>query len=229
MAKKKSRHAKRLDTLAAQTTRKKQAVLAALIKYPVVQTAISEAGVGRSTFYGWCKTDREFFAFAKKTQDEGNRFVSDMAKSQIIRHIQDGYFPACVYWLKHHDPEFAERFTHKHRHEFEVPRELTKDEIEKVKNSLYNIGLREIVRLNKSDIREGDEETATAGHGDTTDSETDKVPVVPPTKKKSDDVPLPAPGKKKGRLLRDLLIEERRKELEAEAEKKAKENGELPT
>src|SRR3989344_2343599 len=154
MARKKSRHAKRLDTIAAQTARKKQEMLAELIKYPVVQTAIARAGGGRSTFYGWCKTDRGFAAIAKQTQDEGNRFVNDMAKSQVIRRIQDGYFPACVYWLKHHDPEFAERLTHKHRHEFEVPRELTKDEIEKVKNSLYNIGLREIVRLNKSDRSE---------------------------------------------------------------------------
>ena len=148
---------KRLDTLAAQTERQKQAVLAELLRYPVVQAAVSKSGVGRATFYVWCKTDQEFAKLADRMRAEGKRFINDLAESQIIRHIQDGYFPASVYWLKHHSKEYEERYSHQHdhHHEHEFHQELTAEERERIHHALYNVGLKEVIRMNKPDEKEG--------------------------------------------------------------------------
>jgi len=76
---------------------KKEKVLEALEQsLGVVTFACKSVGVGRSTFYKWCKEDEDF---AKQVKDiEG--VALDFAESQLFKQIKNDNTSATIFYLK---------------------------------------------------------------------------------------------------------------------------------
>jgi len=80
-----------------QTEQHKKALLIALEKsLGVVTEACKQAGIGRTTFYEWCKADKEF----KKQVDEIESIALDFAESQLFKNIGTGKEASLIFYLK---------------------------------------------------------------------------------------------------------------------------------
>lgn len=147
--KKTSATAKRLATLTKQTSRQKVEMLEQLKKTPIVQTACAKTGVGHSTYYAWRRDDKGFEKASDEAKHQGKLFINDMAESQLIRKIQDGSsMTAIIYWLKNNHPDYTDTVRYIHRYEV-ADAEIDEKEVRKIAKALYNLGLAEIIRMNK--------------------------------------------------------------------------------
>jgi hypothetical protein len=80
-----------------KTEHKKRAMLEALQKtLGVVTTACKTADVGRTQFYEWLKTDKDFKAEVDAVKD----IALDFAESQLHKQIQEGNTTATIFYLK---------------------------------------------------------------------------------------------------------------------------------
>ena len=80
-----------------KTEHTKKALLEALEKsLGVVTTACKKVGVGRTTYYDWYNTDKEF----KDSVDELKNVALDFAESQLHKQIQDNSTAATIFYLK---------------------------------------------------------------------------------------------------------------------------------
>ena len=80
-----------------KTEHLKKAVIEALEKsLGVVTTACKKAGIGRTIYYEWLKTDENF---KKEVQDISN-VALDFAESQLHKQIGDGNSSATIFYLK---------------------------------------------------------------------------------------------------------------------------------
>jgi len=76
---------------------KKDALLQALEKsLGVVTTACKQVGIGRTTYYDWLNTDKDF---AKQVSEIQN-VALDFAESQLHKQIGDGSTAATIFYLK---------------------------------------------------------------------------------------------------------------------------------
>ena len=148
-----------METLAAKAKADKEALLAQLAKYPIVETACARVGVGRSTYYDWRQRDRKFRELADKALSGGKSLINDMAESMLIKNIQDGSNTSIIFWLKNHHGDYSDRVYHEH--EFTFP-EISEEEAGKISVALHNIGLREIIKMNSAQEKKLDENLAKA-------------------------------------------------------------------
>ena len=100
---------KQQPTIIDRIANDKLELIQQLQKMPIVQIACERAGIGRATFYRWCKKDAEFAEKARSSLSEGKAMVNDMAESQLISSIKDKSFQAIAYWLKHNHPDYRTR------------------------------------------------------------------------------------------------------------------------
>lgn len=98
---------RRRGTVTARQEREKQLLLEQLKKIPIVQVCCEKLGIGRTTFYDWCKADPAFAMEADRTLAEGISLVNDMVESQLLAAARDGNLGAITYWLKHRHPAYA--------------------------------------------------------------------------------------------------------------------------
>ena len=83
--------------MSEQTEHNKKAVLIALEKsLGVVTAACKRAGVGRTQFYEWLRTDEEF---AKQVEDIRD-VTLDFAESALYQQIKKGNTAATIFLLK---------------------------------------------------------------------------------------------------------------------------------
>ena len=83
--------------MSEQTEHNKKAVLIALEKsLGVVTAACKQAGVGRTQFYEWLRTDEEF---AKQVEDIRD-VTLDFAESALYQQIKKGNTAATIFLLK---------------------------------------------------------------------------------------------------------------------------------
>lgn len=148
---KKNKTEKRLETLAVKTKEQKQAFLEQLPKYPIVQVACEKSGVGRSTYYAWRKSDKKFAKEADEAITSGTFFINDMAESKLIQNIQNNSNTAIIFWLKNHHAMYNERIMHEHTLQFE---ELERDDRKAIAKALINIGLGNVIKMNKQELEE---------------------------------------------------------------------------
>lgn len=139
---KKNKTEKRLETLATKTREQKKTFLEQLPKYPVVQVACEKSGVGRSTYYAWRKSDKEFAKQADESIRSGELFINDMAESKLIQNIQNGNNTAIIFWLKNHHDSYNERIVHEHV----IAEEEITEEKKAMAKALINIGLGNILK-----------------------------------------------------------------------------------
>jgi hypothetical protein len=80
-----------------KTEHKKRAMIQALEKtLGVITTACKTADVGRTQFYEWLKTDKDF----KSEVDNIKNIALDFAESQLHKQIQEGNTTATIFFLK---------------------------------------------------------------------------------------------------------------------------------
>lgn len=110
---------KNQDTVGVRRAREQALLLEQLKKMPIVQIACEKSGVSRATYYRWKKEDEIFAQAADEALLEGTALVSDMAESQLLSQIRDGNLGAVMYWLKHRNSHYNNRFevTAKLKHE----------------------------------------------------------------------------------------------------------------
>ena len=107
---------KKAETILNRITEQKKELLIQFRKNPVLQSVCHRVGISRSTVYRWMGEDSTFCRLVKQAQNEGNEFVADMAKSQVIKQISEGNLTASFFWLKtRKKEEFAESVLHEHR------------------------------------------------------------------------------------------------------------------
>ena len=78
-------------------------------KTPIVQVACEKTGIGRSTYYRWCKENKKFQEKAEEALIKGSLLVNDMAESQLISAIRDKNLTAIIFWLKNHHSAYKTR------------------------------------------------------------------------------------------------------------------------
>lgn len=94
-----------------KTEHTKKALLQALEKsLGVVTTACKKLGIGRTTYYDWYNTDKEF---AAKVDDLQN-VALDFAETQLHQQIADNNTSATIFYLKTKGKKrgFVERTEH---------------------------------------------------------------------------------------------------------------------
>ncbi len=80
-----------------KTEQHKKAIIAALEKsLGVVTEACRKVGVGRTTFYGWLKDDKEFDAEVKDVQN----IALDFVESKLFENIREGKTSEMIFYLK---------------------------------------------------------------------------------------------------------------------------------
>lgn len=153
------RMVKRQKTLAETTQKQKSALLEELAKCPIVQVACERTSIGRATYYKWRENDVEFRRMSGKAIDEGEKFINDIAESQLIRKIKEGNMTSIIYWLKNNHKKYSER-------RYDEPTEglgvLPPDQAKELVRALHLMGLTELVRRSKKlekGFRESEEET----------------------------------------------------------------------
>jgi hypothetical protein len=115
----------------------KAAVLEQLLKTPIVEVACSKAGIGKTSFYEWKKSDPEFASAVEEAMKEGYEFVSDIAESQLISLIKKGNFSAVAYWLKHHRESYTTKV--EMNGTLTVREELTEEESEILRQAFEHV------------------------------------------------------------------------------------------
>lgn len=140
------RMVKRQKTLAEITQKQKDALLEELTKCPIVQVSCERTSVGRATYYKWRTDDPEFRRASNNAIDEGEKFINDIAESQLIRKIKEGNMTAIIYWSKHNNKKYSER-------RYDEPTEglgvLPPDQAKELVKALHLMGLTELVRRSK--------------------------------------------------------------------------------
>ena len=110
----------RLRTLEKKSKKLKDELLERLSKAPVITAAIRAVGIGRSTYYKWCKEDPEFDRVAKLAIGESRKLVNDIAISKLMQRIDEGHMTALIFWLKNNHEWFTDIIRHEHTHEHHV-------------------------------------------------------------------------------------------------------------
>jgi hypothetical protein len=107
---------KKAQTIKKRKDALKKKLLKILEQQPVIQTAVSIAGIDKSTYYRWRDEDKKFRENADKAHDEGVKFVNDMMESLIIKTAREGKVTSMIFWLKNHHPDYSEKkfFNHEH-------------------------------------------------------------------------------------------------------------------
>lgn len=73
----------------------------------IVEYACKRAGVGRTNYYRFRKSDQEFAKAADEAINEGTDFVNDMAESGLLQGIKNQEFSSIAFWLKNRHPKFS--------------------------------------------------------------------------------------------------------------------------
>lgn len=89
-----------------QATDKKKLLLR-LVKTPIIEVACKQAGVPRSTYYRWRKSDEGFAEACDEAIEESTGRINDLAESQLITAIKEQNMTAIIFWLKHHHKRYA--------------------------------------------------------------------------------------------------------------------------
>lgn len=80
-----------------KTEHSKKALLKALeSSLGVVTNACKKTGIGRTTYYDWYNSDKEF----KKQVDDLSNVALDFAESSLHSQIINGSVPATIFYLK---------------------------------------------------------------------------------------------------------------------------------
>jgi hypothetical protein len=134
------------ETVAARIAKDKAAVLEYLRATPIVQLAVKQANVGRTTYYSWRKQDAKFAKAADEAAQAGVLMLNDVAEAQLLSLIKDKKFEAIRFWLAHRHPAYAAKLelqgsiTHERRELTPAEKKLVRQALRLAKLRAYGTG-----------------------------------------------------------------------------------------
>lgn len=105
-------NAKKQETIKKRQAEQKEALLAQLRRYPIVQVACEKADVGRQTYYRWRNEDDDFSKATDEALAEGEELFNDLAEHQLLALMKDKHWPAIHFWLEKRHPKFDKTKVH---------------------------------------------------------------------------------------------------------------------
>jgi hypothetical protein len=87
----------------------KKKLLEALKENHIVLAACRKAGIGKSSYYRFRKSDAKFAEKADEAIKEGVSLVNDAAEGTVVGAIKERNLDAAKFWLKHRHPDFKDR------------------------------------------------------------------------------------------------------------------------
>ena len=99
----------RNQTIENRQTTLKKLMLEHLRKMPNIQLVCEKIGVGRTTFYTWCRQSKKFKQQAEEAKLEGRFYMSDFAEGQLFSLIKDGKIEAIRLYLQNNHPQYANK------------------------------------------------------------------------------------------------------------------------
>ena len=84
----------------------KEKLLEALKENHIVLIACKRAGISKSAYYRFRKSDSKFAKKADEAIQEGVSLVNDAAEGTVVGAIKDRSLDAAKFWLKHRHPDF---------------------------------------------------------------------------------------------------------------------------
>lgn len=97
MAKKEKGVTDKSNTSRTRTQERKRAVIEALNEsFGIVTTACINAGIDRSTFYDWVKTDAEFAKAVEDIED----VTLDFVEGKLLQNVKDNDTQSILFYLK---------------------------------------------------------------------------------------------------------------------------------
>src|SRR3989338_8287049 len=97
------------STIIKRQNEQKSALIEQLRSTPIVQVAAEKIGIGRATYYRWRKDDPDFAKACEEAIAEGVGLVCDLAESKLIQAIKDQNYSAISFYLRHHNPSYADK------------------------------------------------------------------------------------------------------------------------
>ena len=116
-----------LDSIKKKQEKQMWKIIEKLKEVPIVYAAVSQCGIDKSTYYRWRKLWPEFAKVADEALEEGKKFVTDMARSQVVKKIKEGDKTMVIFWLKNHDPDFSDKVRHEHSHKHVLTEQMKID------------------------------------------------------------------------------------------------------
>jgi hypothetical protein len=99
--------AKREKTIAERQKKEKELILEKFRRMPIVQIALDQTGVSRSSYYRWRDEDLEFKTDADVAIMEGETFITELSESKLLSLINKESFPAVQLWLRSHHSKYS--------------------------------------------------------------------------------------------------------------------------
>lgn len=115
-------------------------LLEQLKRTPIIQIACEKTGIGRSTYYRWCKENPEFKKQSEESITQGNLLINDLAESQLLSAIKDKNMTAIIFWLKNHHPDYTTKIQINPSRQ-DLSEILTEEDEEVLKKALSFAGL----------------------------------------------------------------------------------------
>lgn len=140
---------KALSREGVATKTQKHRIIENLKELPIATYAYQKAGVPKATYYKWRDTDDDFREATDSALITGKLTMNDIAKSQLVKHINEGTLTAIIFWLKHHDSDFNPKIIV----EMKDRRELSKEENLLLATAIRNMGYRGTL-LREKELRE---------------------------------------------------------------------------
>lgn len=137
----------RKETVGIATKFLKEKVTEFLTEIPVAKYAYSKARVLKATYYKWRKIEERFRYASDEAIIQGKISINDLAKSQIVKKIQEGNITAAIFWLKNNDPDFNPKVV------LEIQRKeesLSDNQIKEIKTAMLRVGLANVFENEKA-------------------------------------------------------------------------------
>ncbi len=100
---------KRQETIIKRQAREKSALLEKFRRMPILQIALDQTRVSRSTYYRWLDEDEQFKTNAAESIAEGEQFITELSESKLLSLINKEHFPAIHLWLRSHHSKYANK------------------------------------------------------------------------------------------------------------------------
>lgn len=124
---------KKETTIEERQQKLKEKLLKILEKTPIVQYAVMQTGIDRSTYYRW-REDEAFRERAEKALDVGRDLMNDVMESLLTKIARGGNMTALIFWLKNNNQRYATRVIH--RYEPSDSNDLTPEQIADIQDKL---------------------------------------------------------------------------------------------
>ena len=77
-----------------------------LEKTPFVLHASKKVGIDKSTVYRWMNKNEKFKKQVEESLSIGRASLADFAESKLIKKVEEEYFPAIKFVLRHNSPRY---------------------------------------------------------------------------------------------------------------------------